>query len=351
MPFFFSLQSAIPTFEGNEKVSKKEWLKSSNILLGLSSLVQKITDGKLVAAAFSNNLEPRFITRQIMTLAMHKRPGIMLVVVPNLEDLLENLLGIKSYTLGITEDSTKDQLSALCETFKEISSRFPTPVKSKNSKQKPTDEVTVKIPKRKKAEPLVASIDFDRLYLKKPTEAGKKAWTPSASHESMEEEGDATDKNKVKQWSDFISLKDDGDQEADNKEPEDLDEERVRLKALLLSSGLQPSTTNDLIQNVAESDEAMECDSEDKSKEPAVKKESIFLRPEETSGNQWGSLLKPENLQLNLSKQQKRKEKRQRRKEKKVDKDAVPFHPMKVHKVQPNPQKVKKAKKLKKGKK
>lgn len=286
-----------------------------------------------------------------MTLALTKNPETRLLVVPNLEEIMQSTFGIKSYTFGITKDGpSAEDLTPVCDVLKEISSRFPPPVKVKYA-EKGQAAVNTHVDTKKmskKPVPLVSSIDFDALYLKRSTEPGKKAWTPSnVSQSTHSKDKSSMEKAKSKQWSDFISLNDDlnDDEETDSPAPTDLDEERIRLRELLLSTN--PSTK----------EEPMECDndeepgSEDAEEKPT--KGSIFLRPEETSGNQWASLLKPENITTNLNKQQKRKEKRQRRKEKKTgNQDGHPtFHPMKVHKIQPNPMKIKKKKKVTKAKK
>lgn len=338
------LPSLLPVGMSDEEalVKKKELLKHPNIILGLSSLVEKINQGQLYAAAFSANLEPKFITRQIMTLALSKRPNMLLLIVPNLEELLDSVFNIKSYTFGMTTEDNEFTANC-CAAFKEISARFPNPVKVKYSRQR---VVTAPVSKqiRKKPQPLLLSIDFDALYLKR-TESGGKAWTPTLQRSQQSKTKAKNEKEVVKQWSDFISLDDDDHHAGEESTASgDLNEERVRLKALLLSS-IAPMAPESSSSHQAD-DDAMECDEED-----ATPASDVFLKPEETSGNQWASLLKPENLTMVLNKQQKRKEKRQRRKENsKAASTAVPFHPMKVHKVQPNPMKIKK-KKIKKAKK
>lgn len=264
---------------------------------------------------------------------------------------MESVFGIKSYTFGIKKAGCSGEIvNSICNTIKEISARFPTPVKIKYTERAPKTAPESGKHKKKKAQPLLSSFDFDSLYLKR-ADPHKNAWEPTNSTKSKQSERNPKLTVK-KQWSDFICLDnsgadhDDVDDVARKFQPGDLDEERVRLKALLLSSAIMPK-----MEKGAE--EAMECDDDDGVEEGEDEKglPSIFLRPEETSGNQWASLLKPENITKALNKQQKRKEKKQRNKEKKAKKEDVPFHPMKVHKIQPNPSKVKKGKKIKKAKK
>lgn len=288
-----------------------------------------------------------------MTLALSKDSDTVLLVVSNLEELMESVFGIKSYTFGIKKSDVNGEIvNSICNTIKEISARFPTPVKIKYSERIPKAAPDAPLKgkhKKRKAELLLASVDFDSLYLKR-ADPHKNAWQPTNSTRSAESERNPKTTVK-KQWSDFICLDNSGaahdvDDVARDFQPGDLDEERVRLKALLLSAAIMPKL------ETADED-AMECDDDGVEEDGDEKAPpSIFLRPEETSGNQWASLLKPENITTALNKQQKRKEKRQRNKEKRAKKGDVPFQPMKVHKIQPNPSKVKKGKKkIKKAKK
>lgn len=338
--------------------------KHPNIVLGLATLVQKITNGELSAAVFSSNLEPRFITRQIMTLAFNKHPEIRLLIVPNLELLLEKIFGIKSYTCGITfEEPAKEEIVSLLEVIKAVSVRFRNPMRVKYLRNNQNNKAPIveEVAKTKKPEPLLLSIDFDSLYLKR-TDGNKKAWTPSTINNSKDKESDneAVSDQKKKKWSDFISLDDDlkGADDGEEEMKVDLDEEQERLKSLLLgTSGIVSINENPMeCEENTETDDDDGEDKKDNLKQEPIKTQSVFLKPEETSGNQWGSLLKPENVVRNLNKQQKRQEKRQRRKEKKNkegggDGEGLKFHPMKINKIQPNPMKVKKNKKIKKAKK
>lgn len=332
--------------EEDKTATQKELRKNTTVVLGLSRLVQKINSGSLHAAFFSSNLEPKFITRQILTLALNKRPTTLLLVVPNLEDLLDNVFGVKSYSFGLSLDGDLERFADIIDIAKIAASRFAIPVG--NGKPSGKVEATVS-ERRKKPEPLLTKIDFDSLYLKSPGN-GKKAWTPSAPTESV---GPTIDKSAnpgkvVKQWTDFISLND-AALDADTTVMDnitDLTEERNQLKAILLSSAkLVPSTMDQ--------DEEMDCDVVEEEKvevtKERVSKNSIFLKPEETSGNQWAGLLKPGQVATGVLKLQKKKKKNKESliKRKESNKDAATFLPMKIHKIQPNPNKSKKMKKKK----
>lgn len=326
--------------EEDKATKQRELRQHSTVVLGLSKLVKKINTGSLHAAFFSSNLEPKFITRQILTLALNKKRTTILLVVPNLEELLDNVFGVKSYTFGLSVDGDLLRFEGVIDIAKTAASRFTIPV----SNEKPEGKVESTVgDKRKKPQPLLTSIDFDSLYLKCPGN-GKKAWTPSGSTELVVARPDKST-NTAKQWTDFISLND-ADSDAESTAAEnitDLTEERNQLKAILMSSAkLIPSTKE-------EQDEEMDCDEEKvEETKKRVSNNSIFLRPEETSGNQWAGLLKPDQVAAGVKKlQKKKKKKEQLLKRKESKEDIATFQPMKIHKIQPNPNKTKKLKKKK----
>lgn len=287
------------------------------MIFGLPKLAAMLNDGDLRAAVFSENIEPKFVTRQLLSLAMNKNPEIVLTIVPNLEDLIGTIFGIKSCALGITRNGNLDGISGIFEILSTISPRASNVVAKSVSKSELIVPNSVRKPTGLSNNP----VDFcSSIYLKRK-EAKMPAWLPPAALETI---APVVPISKPKsQWSDFISVDDD---EMEIEENDDKD----RLKTILFSTSVPPIIKPSRISKDIHS---TECGA------GSSAQSVIFVTPAER------------NIftEINVQKSSNKKGKKKVVKPKYSGNLEPSFIAMKVHKVQPDPKKIKRAKKNKKS--
>lgn len=266
----------------------------------MSQIVRKINSRELHAAVFSDTMEPKFVTKQLIALALDKNPKITLAIVSNLETIMEGLFGKRSITFGILNSENLEEFSNVIDT---IATNHPAPIlQLKNNKS--GDAPAPKVIRTKPTKLFTVTPEaLSHFYLKR-NDPRKPAWEPKM--EVSVENAEVIQPEVPKQWTDFISF-DGTSSSASQSQGNDKD----RLKSILFST---PSSISASKSVLTSTEEAMD-----------VKEEPMSsTRKSTTTENNSRKLLKGNRDQLSTT-----------------------FLPMKIHKVQPNPKKVKKKNKRK----
>lgn len=161
--------------------------------MGINSVLRALKHKKTNTVLLSTSIQPKFITTQILTLAISRNTEIRILLVPKLETIIQKIIGISCLTIALINQEENNSYTQLNDWIVNISKEYKIP-EILISKYTPKKYVEPE----KKMEVDEPDIDFNDLYLIKSNDKNR-AFIPGNVTFAV---------NRKSDWSDFISLGD-----------------------------------------------------------------------------------------------------------------------------------------------
>lgn len=162
--------------------------------MGINSVLRALKHKKTNCVLLSTSIQPKFITTQILTLAISRNTEINILLVPKLELIIQKITGLSCLTIALSNKVESNSYTKLNDWIINTSKEHRIPEILINKYAPPKKYVGFE----KKMEVDESKLNFSNLYLLKSDEK-KREFIP----------GDVTLTVKSKSsWSDFISLND-----------------------------------------------------------------------------------------------------------------------------------------------
>lgn len=159
--------------------------------MGINSVLRALKHKKTNSVLLSTSIQPKFITTQILTLAISRNTEINILLVPKLELIIQKVTGISCLTIAL---SNKEEINSFTELNDWI-------INTSKDHKIPEILINKYLPKKyvapeKKMEVDESKLNFSDLYLIKSDEK-KREFIPGNVTPTVKSKSD---------WSDFISL-------------------------------------------------------------------------------------------------------------------------------------------------
>lgn len=349
-------------------------MKKFGITLGLNASIRKLKSEEISSVLISTEIKPKFIINQIICLIISNYQTTKILCVPNLKLITEEIFGISSLLMII-----RNQMLPLIENWvRNKSENYPIPKeliqyygnKNINEKQdsKNIPEIKIKeikagtsnLQKHKSSKESNHNnvINFNDLYLKRPSEKYQRAFIPDNAKNLKPLNFDIVP-NKSAEWgNDYISFsgetkifetKNDNDNNEENDDNMDSKEEYEKDKICLLKVFEKMETKLNINDDIKAENNSEEM------KEEKISKEKNKTR----ANNQESENIEQHSPDLLFVSKNSRKRKRNKNsnliseqnnsEEKKILEEPVfRYVPVNINKIQGNPNRKKKKKKNKK---
>lgn len=174
------------------RVLVKNTLTDQFIKIGTNSLLRALKHKKTNCVLLSTSIQPKFITTQILTLAISRNSEINILLVPKLESIVQKITGLPCLTIALINQQESNSYTELNDWIVNTSKQHEVPEilinkYAFNKYVEPEKKMKFDEPK----------INFSDLYLIKSNEK-KREFIP----------GDVTFVKPKSDWTDFISLSD-----------------------------------------------------------------------------------------------------------------------------------------------
>lgn len=174
------------------RVLVKKTPSDQSITIGINSVLRALKHKKTNYVLLSTSIQPKFITTQILTLAISRNSEIKILLVPKLESILQKITGLYCLTIALINQQESNSYTELIDWI----------VNSSKDHEIPEILINKYAPKKyvepeKKMEVDELKINFSDFYLIKSNDK-RREFIPS----------DVTLAKPKSDWSDFISLSD-----------------------------------------------------------------------------------------------------------------------------------------------
>lgn len=168
-------------------------LSDKSVKMGINSVLRALKHKKSNSVLLSTSIQPKFITTQILTLAISRNTKISILLVPKLESIIEKITGISCLTIALINQEENNSYTQLNDWIVNTSKehQIPEVLVSKYTPRKFVEP-------EKKMEVDEPDIDFNDLYLVKSDDKTRE-FLPGNVTIAVKPKSD---------WSDFISLND-----------------------------------------------------------------------------------------------------------------------------------------------